>query len=251
MWQAEPMADRPLASAPPGRIEVPRAVDRLADGDHTEPVWENELGGLTFRIAADRYVKWIATGTPEIDFTAEAERLRWAGHFTPVPQVLDRGSDDDGEWLMLAALPGQSAVHPRWLVEPETAARAIGEALRAMHDDLPVDTCPFSWRVEERTADLDTARCSRLAPAPGIDRLVVCHGDPCAPNTILDDGGRWVGHVDLGHLGVADRWADLAVGSWSLEWNYGCGFEASFFDAYDITPDPERIAFYRTLWDLG
>lgn len=244
------MADRPLAAAPTDRVEVPGVVDGLAGGERIEPVWVNELGGVTFRLGTDRYVKWIAAGTAEIDFAAEAERLRWAGQFTPVPRVLDRGSDGDGEWLLLAALPGRSAVHPRWLVEPETASRAIGAALRAMHEALPVDGCPFSWSVEERIADLDSARRSQLAPVPGVDRLVVCHGDPCAPNTILDDSGRWVGHVDLGRLGAADRWADLAVGSWSLEWNYGDGFEGSFFGAYGIAPDPERIAFYRALWDL-
>ena len=55
---------------------------------------------------------------------------------------------------------------------------------------------------------------------PPIDRLVVCHGDACAPNTLIDDDGRCCGHVDLDALGVADRWADLAVATMSLEWNY-------------------------------
>ena len=49
------------------------------------------------------------------------------------------------------------------------------------------------------------------AHRPRIDRLVVCHGDACAPNTLLHDDGRFAAHVDLGSLGVADRWADIAV----------------------------------------
>jgi kanamycin kinase len=52
-------------------------------------------------------------------------------------------------------------------------------------------------------------------------------------------------------LGVADRWADLAVASWSLSWNYGDGWDERFFAAYGTDPDPERIAYYRLLWDLG
>jgi len=29
--------------------------------------------------------------------------------------------------------------------EPQTTVRTIGEGLRALHDVLPVEACPFSW----------------------------------------------------------------------------------------------------------
>jgi kanamycin kinase len=78
---------------------------------------------------------------------------------------------------------------------------------------------------------------------------VVCHGDACAPNTLVDDDGRSCGHVDFGQLGVADRWADLAVATLSLGWNYpGRDWEAEFFNAYGVQPDPARIDYYRRLW---
>lgn len=32
-------------------------------------------------------------------------------------------------------------------------------------------------------------------------------------------------------LGVADRWADLAVATWSTTWNYGPGWEEPVLDA--------------------
>ena len=79
---------------------------------------------------------------------------------------------------------------------------------------------------------------------------MVCHGDACAPNTLLDGDGNFAGHVDLGDIGVADRWADLAVAAWSTEWNYGPGYERLVYEAYGIQPDAERIAYYRMLWDL-
>jgi kanamycin kinase len=77
----------------------------------------------------------------------------------------------------------------------------------------------------------------------------VCHGDACAPNTLLADDGSWLAHVDLGTLGVADRWADLAVATYSTLWNYGPGFEEPLLEAYGIAPDAERTDFYRRLWD--
>ncbi len=71
----------------------------------------------------------------------------------------------------------------------------------------------------------------------------------CSPNTVINDDGRCCGHVDLGALGVAGRWADLAVAMLSLSWNYpGRIRHAEFFAAYGIEPDPARIDYYRRLW---
>jgi len=60
-------------------------------------------------------------------------------------------------------------------------------------------------------------------------------------------GGRAVSP----ELGVADRWADLAIATWSTTWNYGPGWETPLLDAYGVAPDPERSRYYRLLWDLG
>lgn len=249
------MSDRFVAAAPSGPVVVPAAVLAFAIDEPVVPVWRNELGGLTFGLpASGRYVKWQPAGRG-IDLADEAARLGWAARFTPVPVVLGHGADDEGAWLVTAALPGSSAASPRWLGDPAAAARAIGVGLRAMHDDLPAASCPFDWSVAERIARSDrlgsgsSSARSSLGEPPPVDLLVVCHGDACAPNTLLDDAGRWTGHVDLGRLGVADRWADLAVATWSLEWNYGPGWDRVLLDAYGVAPDDERTAFYRALWD--
>ncbi len=253
-----------LAGEPSGPVPVPDVVVRLAGAQRPVPVWENQLGGITFRLDAypgARFVKW-APRDSGLDLRAEAERMRWAAPFTPVPDVLAEGEDDDGAWLVTAALPGLSAVSERWRRQPAVAVRALGAGLRALHDALPVAGCPFDWSVAERLrrararkVHVDSpdqagpAPPAELPPEPPIDRLVVCHGDACSPNTLLDDEGRWTGHVDLGALGVADRWADLAVATWSTEWNYGPGWEDELLAAYGVEPDEGRTKFYRQLWD--
>lgn len=232
--------------------DIPAAVREFAHGDPATAVWENELGGLTFRIGGRdpwAFVKWAPAGSG-LRLGAEAERLAWAGAYTPVPRVMARGSDPSGTWLATVPLTGESAVSPRWLARPLEAARAVGAGLRAMHDALPVRECPFSWSIAGRAARLSPQQLAGLPDAPPIDRLVVCHGDPCAPNTLIADDGTWSAHVDLDALGVADRWADLAIATWSTVWNYGPGFENAVLEAYGIEPDPERTAFYRALWDL-
>ncbi len=255
---------------PPGEdVTVPAAVTRLAGDGSPRAVWRNDLGGVTFAIGERRFVKWSPVGGP--DLGVEAERLRWAGAFTPVPVVLELGGDAQGSWMVTAALAGRSAVDRRWLTDPATAVRAAGRGLRALHDALPVESCPFPWDATTRVASAHR-RAARLDPSswspehrhltveqaldlvgrtPPADRLVVCHGDACVPNTLVGDDGSWCGHVDLGALGVGDRWADLAVATWSTAWNYGPGWEDALIGAYGVEPDPVRTAYYRLLWELG
>jgi kanamycin kinase len=245
-------------SVPVGHVEVPEQVHRLV-GDApfvadppVEAVWRNRVGGTTFFSPVHgAYVKWAPAGTP-VDLAEEARRLRWVSRFTPVPEVLATGSDDEGAWLMTRAIRGRSAVDPVWLARPEDAVRAVGAGLRAFHESVPVEACPYDWGVAERAARApDPAAVAALGPPPPIDRLVVCHGDPCVPNTLLADDGTWLAHVDLGRVGLADRWADLAVATWSTEWNYGPGYEEPLLEAYGIARDDDRTEYYRALWDLG
>jgi kanamycin kinase len=237
-----------LAGPPVVPVAIPAVVGALAGDASVQCVWQNQLGGLTFEIAdPHRFVKWAPPGA-RLSLRDEAERLRWASAYTPVPEVVDVGTAPDGStWLLTRALAGTTAIADCWKAAARTAVRAIGEGLRAMHDALPVATCPFSWSVEER---LQRAHEPMGVDPPPVDRLVVCHGDACAPNTLLGDDGRWSGHVDLGRLGVADRWADLAIATWSTTWNYGPGWENELLAAYGVEPDDERTAFYRLLWDL-
>ncbi|MFE2147536.1 aminoglycoside 3'-phosphotransferase [Streptomyces sp. NPDC059456] len=265
-----------IATSPQGPVGAPRAVTELAAGQPVRAVWQNDLGGLTFQVglgATRRFVKWTPAGSG-IDLAAEVARLRWAARFAVVPRVLGEGADEAGSWIVTHGLPGRMAVDDHWKRDPGTAVRAIGSGLRALHDVLPVADCPFDWSAGERLERVRSrAAAGRTDPAdwpedlrhfgtveraldvladvPPVDRFVVCHGDACAPNTLVGDDGTWTGHVDLGTLGVADRWADLAVATWSTQWNYGPGWEEPLLEAYGVEPDPERIAYYRLLWELS
>ena len=142
--------------------------------------------------------------------------------------------------------------------------------LRRWHDTLPVDTCPFDFKldialeqVRQRASmitidDLHSIH-QPLGIVGAIERLeqerppesefVVCHGDYCFPNVLLEDG-EVTGYLDLGEVGVADRWWDLGVALWSTEWNVGPGWEDLFLESYGIGRDEERIGYYRLLYDL-
>ncbi len=249
-----------------------------------EFVWRNADGGLTFR-----YHSWAASSGPYGGLTyfswvpsdqrsrCEAARARaaWAAPYIAVPRFSRIGQGLDGWWMTSPALPGESVVRQWGKAHPRQAVTAVATGLRWLHERAPVVSCPYVWEAETRftrarraveegddwrqapddyLAGWDRARALEVL-ARGVTREtdpVVCHGDPCAPNTLLaPPGGAFAGLVDLGDLGVADRWADLAVATWSLNWNFGPGWEEVFYAAYGIEPDQEKIDFYRLLWNVG
>lgn len=253
--------------------DIPQTVRQLAQGREIRQVWHNELGGITYALGDDLHVKWSphSTGFP---LDAEVARLEWAAAHIPVPPVLDHGTEGEADWMLTATLRGGNAVSAHHKAAPERTVSALGRALRRLHDALPTLGCSFDWSSQSRLSRADTANAREilastgggwrdafpeseieqalrmLGDPPGIDQLVVCRGDSCAPNTLLTDDCELVGYVDLGRLGLADRWADIAVATWSTVWNYGPGWEQTFLDAYGIEPDPERTLFYRALWDI-
>lgn len=247
---------------------VPALVRRLGaelrPGAEVTPLWRNELGGWTVALGhegdsgnAPTVLKWVPAATlaahPHEPTPAdEAARLHWIGERHPVPHLVDTGTTTDGDqWMLTLRLSGTTAVSDRWRSEPRTALRALGEGLRALHEALPVEDCPWTFGPAVPTAPDAHGEHTQLrgAPAPASADRVVLHGDACAPNTLLDDHGRWVAHVDMGALGVGDRWFDLAVGAQSLGWNYGPGWESEYLAAYGIAPDAERMRAWRDWWN--
>lgn len=245
-----------LAAAPPANTPVPAALREALDrhglaASLLHPVWRNGVGGLTFSVASegaavDYYAKWNPLSSGE-SLSEEATRLRWIEGRHPAPQVVQLITTEHEEVMITRALSGESAVSERWKQQPGVALPALGAGLRQLHS-VAINDCPFEWSVAQRARHTPAAT-ALLQDMPAVDWLVLCQGDPCVPNTLLAADGSFLAHVDLARLGVADRWADLAVMTLSFEWNYRDYDESLFWDAYGVAPDQERISFYRRLWD--
>jgi kanamycin kinase len=238
-------------------------------------VWRRAPQTATYRLCRPdgdvRYLKLtVSDWFPEL--AAERERMIWARPHLPVPSVLGSGENRGVCWLMTQALPGLDATHPTLTADPGSLVRLLAAGLRRFHRS-PAESCPFDFRldaalehVERRVANGDVDRrrdfhsehqhltvqqavAQLERTRPGSEDLVVCHGDYCLPNVLIDRD-EVTGLVDLGELGVADRWRDLAVATWSVTWNLGPGYEEAFLAAYGIELDPNRLAYYRLLYDL-
>lgn len=262
------------AGEPSPDVALPVSLQALMAGRSARLVWKNEVGGLTFEVGgpAERcFVKWTPT-TSGIDLGEEVARLDWAVAFTPVPRVLDQGADDVGSWIVTSALPGENAVSEHWRAQPGLAVAAIGRGLRALHDALPVASCPFRWSAADRVKDaqrraaagrLDSAQWHEVHRTLSVER--VCRSwpmprrsiswwsatgthvrpTPCSTRTAaVPDTSTWARWVSA-TAGPTSRWPPGAP-----SWNYGPGWEDTLLTAYGVDPDSERTAYYRLLWDL-
>ncbi|MHC5908662.1 APH(3') family aminoglycoside O-phosphotransferase [Streptomyces sp. S6] len=217
------------------------------------PVTEGASGAEVFRLTGPGPALYAKRGPGVAD---ETERLRWlTEHAIPVPRIV--GSGDD--WLVTEAVEG---------VPADDAPEALAGLARALHS-LPADTCPFDRRldvttaeardrVERRLVDLDDleeryagwsgerllAELDRTRPA--AEDLVVCHGDLCPDNVLVDPGtGEVRAVLDVGRLGLADRHTDLALAVRELEGPRG----RRFLERYGTQHVAESRMEYYVLLD--
>ncbi|MGW6197972.1 phosphotransferase [Kribbella sp. NPDC055110] len=180
------------------------------------------------------------------------------------------GDSSGGACLVTSAVPGV----PGDTLSPaahERAMRSLGVILRELHS---LTDCPFERPLADVIATAtDVVRRGAVNPAfltdewrqlqptellgqvvaerPYIESVlepVVCHGDACLPNVFFDPETLEVtGLIDLGRLGIADRYADLALTTIQLhdEWSAD---PAPFLEVYGVPdPDPRRLHFFRLL----
>jgi streptomycin 3"-kinase len=225
-------------------------------------------------LAAERdRITWLAgtglTGAKALDWIERgddhAQPPNKPTHPLPVPIAFSGGA-----CLLTSAVPGV----PGDMLPPasrDRAMRSLGATLRELHS---LADCPFERPLAEVIASASdvvrrgavnpaflTDEWRRLRPSELLDQVVaerpyiesvlepvVCHGDACLPNIFFDPETLEVtGFIDLGRLGIADRYSDLALTTIQFhdEW---AADPAPFLEAYGVPdPDPRRLHFFRLL----
>lgn len=251
-----------------------------ADGARWSPVTTGESGASVFRDPdGSRYAKVVPL-EQTAELADERDRIAWLGDAgIPVGAVLDWHSTDDGACLVTRAVAGVAAdqldAGSLGAVWP-----AITDLVRRLHD-ISTTSCPFD-RGLAVTMPLARATVAQhrvqteflpedlqhVPPETILARLeddlpqrvrqegrerVVCHGDLCLPNILVDpETERVAGLIDLGRLGCADPYADIALlltnarETWPDE-HTARRADREFASGYGIDLDPERLRFYLHL----
>jgi streptomycin 3"-kinase len=256
-----------LPSPPAGREWIP-----VSHGESGDRVYRRSDGAAFAKVSG-------RGGATLLD--GERRRSEWlAGFGLGSADVLDWISSGDGACLVISAVPGVPASDLS-ASELKRAWPSIARRVKALHD-LSAGDCPFERRLSTmlaRAGDVVDRNAvnpdfldpearhvppsallamlradlpERLAQEPRD--LVVCHGDACLPNIMVDPGTlRCTGFVDLGRLGAADRYVDLSLllGNARESWAGPEDAQAArdrLFDIHAIAaPDEGRLDFYLRL----
>ncbi|EJA3280421.1 TPA: APH(3'') family aminoglycoside O-phosphotransferase [Pseudomonas aeruginosa] len=245
------------------------------------PVQTGESGDLVFRRDDGlAYVK-LAPAACSVNLAGERDRLLWLRERgITSPEVIDWHETEEGVRLTMTTVPGVPAADLTG-ADLLKAWPSMARQLGILHE-LAVSECPYDrglLLMFDRAVDVvargavnpgflsskdkDVPACQLLAHI--TDELpvrldqeaaerVVCHGDACTPNFIVDPRSlQCTGLIDVGRLGKADRYADLAlmIANAGENWTTLAQAERAFgilFETLGISaPDRDRLAFYLRL----
>ena len=250
------------------------------DGDHWEPVVGGESGAFVFVDRRRRRYAKVVSSARLAELAGERDRSVWLNQRDiPCAAVLDWRESDAGACLVTRAVGGLPASE---LKAPalRRAWRPVVQMLRDLHG-LVTDRCPFDRGLghmmslaeasvaEDRVVVEFLPAALQHTPPPRILEqikaelpmrlaqehagLVVCHGDLCLPNILVEPAtGEVEGLIDLGRLGRADPYGDISLllatarGTWSDE-EVARRAEEEFARVYGTELDPDRLDFYLRL----
>lgn len=224
----------------------------------------------------------------------EAEMMQWLQGKLPVPKVYYYGKDKRGEvnYLLMSTVKGCMACDKEFMEQPKRAVSLLAKSLRMLWS-VDISGCPSNRRLnrvlEIASEKVETHQINEeqfypegfepehfKTPREVLDYLkihepgkskrvkwkedlVLSHGDFCLPNFFFrEDFSDVSGFIDIGRMGVADRYQDIALCLRSFRYNLSLyGQEDQYedckkelFSALAMKPEEEKIYYYRLLDEL-
>lgn len=211
------------------------------------------------------------------------EMMKWLKGKILVPEIICCETDEKFQYLLMSRITGKMACDEYYLEHPDELLEILAKALKKLWD-VDVTDCPRNrnieaelleakYQVDNNLVDMDNIETTTFGPngfenpqmllnwlvenKPDYEP-VLSHGDFCLPNIFIKNGNI-NGYIDLGDIGVGDKYRDIALCYRSLKNNfngtYGGKIYSEFnpdklFEYLEIDPDYEKIKFYLLLDEL-
>lgn len=260
---------------------IPNTINEIVG----EQTYEKNSVGMSASevLIYPKYVLKIQKQTSETE--NEKEMISWLENRIPVPEIPVYYVENETAYTLMTKIRGKMLCDEEYLNQPEKLIHLVASGLKMLWD-VKIDDCPCNvsrlkerlksarWNVENKMVDMDNADPETFGQNGFTDSmellnwlehnqpkedLVLTHGDLCLPN-IFAKHNRISGFIDLGKMGPADRWQDIAIAMRSLEHNfvgkYNNGKEYYKFepqmllDELGIKIDEKKNRYYLLLDEL-
>ena len=204
--------------------------------------------------------------------TQEYNALNWLDGKLSVPKIVKFISDDNCEFLITQAIPGEMVCSNRYLSSPDDAIKIIAESFNNIYK-VDISNCPFNVSLAYKLALVEKNVKSNLIMESNIkeetlqkfgnienilkylkenkfnEELCFSHGDTSLPN-IFADKSHFSGFIDVGECGIADKWFDLAICEKSIKRNFGEKYIPVFYETLGIKPNRMKLDYYLLMMEL-
>lgn len=231
----------------------------------------------------DNYVLKIQPQNEETD--NEYVIAKWIGNQIPIPSILVYCVVEGMAYTLMTKIDGKMLCSMEYFEQPEKLINLVAQGLKKLWK-IDVKECPYKTsRLDERLkaaeynvvhdlVDINNVEPETFGPKgfanpselldwlknnrPEED-IVLTHGDYCLPNVFVKEN-EISGFIDLGKMGPADRWQDIAIAIRSLKHNFDGKYTDGkkifdfnlhkFLDALGIDFDSQKYKYYILLDEL-
>lgn len=214
---------------------------------------------------------------------SEYQMMQWLKDRLPVPQVISYARENGKSYLLMTRIEGNMSCEDVYMQNPQHLTKLLADALGVLWQ-TDITGCPCEWGVDRKlkmaeywvehdmvsmeNVEPDTygeggfsspkELYQWLATHKPPEEPVLSHGDFTLPNLIFE-GDILKGYIDLGRMGIADKWQDIALCYRSLLHNYEGKYGGKKYEGYcpdmlfeqlGIEPDWEKIRYYMLLDEL-
>ena len=263
------------------KLGIPGEIQRII-GKETYSLDKVGMSGSEVRI----YDNHVLKIEPQNEETDNAYAItKWLNHQLPVPTILAYCVKNDMAYTLMSKVGGKMLCAGEYLKDPEQLIKIAAQGLKCLWEIDVTERAYQSSRLMKRLeaaeynvmhglVDLDNVEPETFGPngfrnpeellkwlknnRPDED-IVFTHGDYCLPN-IFVTGSKINGFIDIGKMGPADRWQDVAIAIRSLTANFAgrysdgkkiCDFNPQMFlDELGIDYNGEKYRYYLLLDEL-
>lgn len=213
----------------------------------------------------------------------EYKMMKWLGEKSIVPRILAYEIQNNMSYLLMSKISGRMSCDISYMKNPHMLMQILTDGLKLLWS-IDVTECPCNnmldvklrqakYNVDNGLVDVDNVEPETFSEEGFKDpeellewlydnrpeeEIVLSHGDYCLPNIFAKEDSI-SGFIDLGRMGKADKWQDIALCYRSLKHNYEGKYVVGiygdidfriFFKKLGVEPDWNKIKYYILLDEL-